>query len=188
VSGPGGWFDSQGRLAGWQQALTEAGAEVPPVIPADWQAASGYRAGQILGRIPEVSAVFAASDHLALGILRALHECGRRVPDDVGVAGFGDVPEAAYLTPPLTTVRPDYTAVAAAGIDLLLAQIRAGHRIDDRRVIEPELITRASVTSPRALRARQAGRMVVTTRRLQPYGGRNYRPGVSPAARGVRLR
>ena len=150
VSGPGGWFDSQGRLAGWQQALTEAGAEVPPVIPAGWQAASGYRAGQILGRIPEVSAVFAASDHLALGILRALHECGRRVPHDVSVAGFDDVPEAAYLTPPLTTVRPDYAAVAAASIDLLQAQISAGYRVDDRRIFHPTLITRASITSPRA--------------------------------------
>jgi DNA-binding LacI/PurR family transcriptional regulator len=147
VSGPGGWVDSHGRMAGWQQALTEAGAEeVPPLIPADWQAASGYRAGQIFGRIPEVSAVFAASDHLALGILRALRECGRRVPHDVGVAGFDDVPEAAYLTPPLTTVRPDYAAVAADAIDLLQAQISAGYRIDDRRIIRPALITRASVT------------------------------------------
>ena len=156
VSGPGGWFDTQGRLAGWQQALTEAGAEVPPLIPADWQAASGYRAGRILGRIPDVTAVFAASDHLALGILRALHECGRRVPRDVGVAGFDDVPEAAYFTPPLTTVRPDYDAVAAASIDLLQAQISAGYRVDDRRIIQPALITRASVTSPRALRALRA--------------------------------
>jgi DNA-binding LacI/PurR family transcriptional regulator len=150
VSGPGDWFDSQGRMAGWQQALTEAGAEIPPVIPAGWQAASGYHAGQILGRIPDVSAVFAASDHLAVGILRALHECGRRVPGDVAVAGFDDVPEAAYLTPPLTTVRPDYAAVAAAAVDLLQAQISAGYRLDDRRIFEPALINRASVTAPRA--------------------------------------
>jgi DNA-binding LacI/PurR family transcriptional regulator len=66
------------------------------------------------------------------------------------VAGFDDVPEAAYLTPPLTTVRPDYAAVAAARIDLLQAQISAGYRVDDRRIFHPALITRASVTSPRA--------------------------------------
>lgn len=91
-SGPDDWFDSQGRVLGWQRALREAGAEVPPVMPADWFASSGYRAGQILARMPEVTAIFAANDHLALGILRALHERGRRVPADISVAGFDDVP------------------------------------------------------------------------------------------------
>ena len=99
---------------GWEQTLREAGAEVPPVLPADWSAASGYRVGQMLARIPEVTAVFAANDHLALGILRALHERGRRVPDDLSVVGFDDVPEAGYFIPPLTTVRPDFHAVARA--------------------------------------------------------------------------
>ena len=72
-----------------------------------------------------MTAVFAANDHLALGILRALHEKGRRVPEDVSVVGFDDVPEAAYFIPPLTTIRPDFDAVAAASLDLLIAQIRA---------------------------------------------------------------
>jgi DNA-binding LacI/PurR family transcriptional regulator len=149
VSGPDSWFDSQGRVAGWQRALTEAGAEIPPVMSADWYAASGYRAGQILARMADVTAVFAANDHLALGLLRALHERGRRVPDDISVVGFDDVPEAAYFIPPLTTVRPDFDAVAAASIDLLLAQIRAGHRLGDRRILTPTLVTRDSVAPPR---------------------------------------
>jgi DNA-binding LacI/PurR family transcriptional regulator len=79
-----------------------------------------------------------------------VHIRGSIVPHDVGVAGFDDVPEAAYLTPPLTTVRPHYAAVTAASIDLLQAQISAGYRVDDRQIIQPALITRASVTSPRA--------------------------------------
>jgi DNA-binding LacI/PurR family transcriptional regulator len=149
VSGPDFWFDSQGRLAGWQRALTEAGAEIPPVMSADWFAASGYRAGQILARMADVTAVFAANDHLALGILRALNERGRRVPEDISVVGFDDVPEAAYYIPPLTTVRPDFDAVAAASIDLLLAQIRSGHRLGDRRILTPTLVTRDSVAPPR---------------------------------------
>lgn len=149
VSGPDTWFDSQGRVAGWRRALTEAGAEIPPVVPADWFAASGYRAGQILARRADVTAVFAANDHLALGVLRALHERGRSVPGDVSVVGFDDVPEAAYYIPPLTTVRPDFDAVAAASIDLLLAQIRAGRRLGDRRILIPALVTRDSVASPR---------------------------------------
>lgn len=148
VSGPDDWFDARGRVVGWRRALTEAGAEIPPLMPADWFAASGYRNGQILARMADVTAVFAANDHLALGILRALHERGRRVPHDVSVVGFDDVPEAAYYIPPLTTVRPDFHAVAAASIDLLLAQITSGHRLGDRRVLTPTLVTRDSVAPP----------------------------------------
>lgn len=148
VSGPGNWFDSQGRIAGWQQALTDAGADVPPVMPGDWSAASGYKAGQILARMNDVTAVFAANDHLALGILRALHEKGQRVPEDVSVVGFDDVPEAAYFIPPLTTIRPDFDAVAAASLDLLIAQIKAGRRLGDRRILPPTLIKRQSVGPP----------------------------------------
>ncbi|HET9895373.1 MAG TPA: LacI family DNA-binding transcriptional regulator [Streptosporangiaceae bacterium] len=152
VSGPGNWFDSQGRIAGWQQALAEAGADIPPVMPGgDWSAASGYRAGQILARMNDVTAVFAANDHLALGILRALNESGRKVPRDISVVGFDDVPEAAYFIPPLTTIRPDFDAVAAASLDLLIAQIRGGHRLGDRRIIAPALVSRESVAPPRII-------------------------------------
>ncbi len=145
VSGPNDWFDSRGRVTGWRRALTEAGAEVPPLMPADWSAAAGYDVGQILARMNDVTAVFAANDHLALGILRALHERGRRVPDDVSVVGFDDVPEAAYFIPPLTTIRPDFDAAATASLDLLLAQIRTGRRLGERRVLAPTLIRRDSV-------------------------------------------
>lgn len=148
VSGPNDWFDSQGRVTGWQRALTEAGAEVPPLMPADWSAASVYRTGQILARMNDVTAVFAANDHLALGILRALHECGRRVPEDISLVGFDDVPEAGYFIPPLTTIRPDFEAVARASLELLLAQIRTGRRLGDRRMLTPTLVSRDSVAPP----------------------------------------
>ena len=74
--------------------------------------------------------MFAANDHLALGILRAMYERGRRVPDDVSVVGFDDVPEAAYFIPPLTTVRPDFDAVAR---ETLGAAAGAGGRGRGRR-------------------------------------------------------
>jgi DNA-binding LacI/PurR family transcriptional regulator len=156
VSGPSDWFDAQGRIAGWQRALTEAGAEIPPLMPADWSAASGFRAGQILARMNDVTAVFAANDHLALGILRALSEHGRRVPEDISVVGFDDVPEAAYFIPPLTTIRPDFDGIATASLDLLLAQIRSGHRLGDRRILTPTLISRDSV-APHAPNSRARG-------------------------------
>ncbi|MFJ6677332.1 LacI family DNA-binding transcriptional regulator [Actinosynnema sp. NPDC091369] len=149
VSGPPDWFDSAGRIKGWRSVLEAAGAEVPPVVPADWSAASGYRAGQMLARMSEVTAIFAANDHLALGILRAMSERGRRVPEDVSLVGFDDVPEAAYFIPPLTTVRPDFDAVARDALDLLLAQFDHDEVEDVRRTSDPTLVPRSSVRPPR---------------------------------------
>lgn len=149
VSGPPEWFDSAGRVEGWRYALRTAGAEIPPVVPADWTAAAGYRAGQMLARMPEVTAIFAANDHLALGVLRAMSERGRRVPEDVSVVGFDDVPEAGYFIPPLTTVRPDFAAVARESLALLLGQIETGTPVEARRTIAPRLVERASVAPPR---------------------------------------
>jgi DNA-binding LacI/PurR family transcriptional regulator len=149
VSGPESWFDSRGRIAGWRRALAERDVEAPPLIPGDWSAASGYRAGQVLARLDEVTAVFAANDHLALGIMLALHERGRRVPEDVSVVGFDDVPESAFYLPPLTTIRPDFHVVAAASLDLLLAQIASGERHGERRIIAPTLVSRRSVGPPK---------------------------------------
>ncbi|GAA0444682.1 LacI family transcriptional regulator [Actinoplanes lobatus] len=148
VSGPTDWFDSAGRIQGWKQTLLEAGAEVPPLLSADWSAAEGYRTGQMLARMPEVTAIFTANDHLALGILRALHERGRRVPHDVSIVGFDDVPEAAYFIPPLTTVRQAFGDVARAALSLLLGQMRDDSGTAHQIVVPPQLIVRESVSRP----------------------------------------
>jgi DNA-binding LacI/PurR family transcriptional regulator len=150
VCGPEDWFDSRGRIAGWRRALAEADLEAPPLMQADWSAASGHRVGQVLARMNDVTAIFAANDHLALGIMLALHERGVRVPGDISVVGFDDVPESAFYIPPLTTIRPDFDAAAAAALDLLLAQIEAGQRHGERRIIPPLLISRRSVGPPPA--------------------------------------
>src|SRR5262245_61255421 len=76
VSGPADWYDSAGRVRGWRAALEDAGIEEPPLVAADWSAEAGYTAGQMLARMPECTAIFAANDHLALGILRAMYERG----------------------------------------------------------------------------------------------------------------
>ncbi|HEY0811790.1 MAG TPA: LacI family DNA-binding transcriptional regulator [Pseudonocardia sp.] len=149
VSGPEGWFDSAGRIAGWEATLRDAGVEIPPVFPADWSAAAGYRTGTMLARIPEVTAIFAANDHLALGILRALYERGRRVPEDVSIVGFDDVPEAGYFIPPLTTVRPDFRAVADQALQLLLSRLSAQLQPVERVELAPRLVVRRSVAAPR---------------------------------------
>ncbi|HEY6746666.1 MAG TPA: LacI family DNA-binding transcriptional regulator [Mycobacteriales bacterium] len=142
VAGPADWFDARGRLAGWRRALHDAGAAVHRPLRGSWSACSGYEAGRRLARRRGVEAVFAGNDQMALGLLRAFHEAGIRVPQDVLVAGFDDVPEAAYYTPPLTTVRQDFAAVGRRSIELLLRQV--GGRRAREAVVRPELIVRLS--------------------------------------------
>jgi DNA-binding LacI/PurR family transcriptional regulator len=150
VSGPANWFDSRGRIEGWRQTLLAAGADLPPLLPADWSPASGYSAGQMLARMPDVTAIFAANDHLALGIMKAMRERGRRIPQDISLVGFDDIPEAGYFVPPLTTIRPNFDEVARASLDMLLDQIRTGQRSQDVRTIAPALVQRSSVGPPPA--------------------------------------
>jgi DNA-binding LacI/PurR family transcriptional regulator len=147
VRGPEGWIESQARLAGWRAALDEASAKVPGVLPGDWSARSGYLAGRRLAKMRSVSAVFAANDQMSLGLLRALHEAGRRVPEDVSVIGFDDIPEAAYLTPPLTTIRQDFAEVGRRSLNLMLAQLASGNRMDSKVIVPAQIVVRQS-TAP----------------------------------------
>jgi DNA-binding LacI/PurR family transcriptional regulator len=147
VGGPDGWIESKLRRAGWAGALEAAGAKGPAVLPGDWSARSGYLAGRRLARLRSVTAVFVANDQMALGVLRALHEAGRRVPEEVSVVGFDDIPEAAYLTPPLTTIRQDFSEVGRRSLDLMLARLASGMRMDARVVVPAQIVVRQS-TAP----------------------------------------
>jgi DNA-binding LacI/PurR family transcriptional regulator len=161
VSGPMDWLEAEARRAGWRTTLEEAGAPVPEPLVGDWTPLSGYRVGQELaGRIAAASAqrrsegptaVFVANDQMALGMLRALHEVGMSVPDDVAVVGFDDIPEAEFFLPPLTTVRQNFTAVGQAAIRLLVSLLETqSSESDERVVIAPSLIVRASSAAPTA--------------------------------------
>ncbi|MBC9725367.1 LacI family DNA-binding transcriptional regulator [Streptomyces sp. TRM68367] len=123
IAGPSGWTSADHRLESWQATLKAAGAEVPAPLVGDWSADSGYALGRLLARDPDVTAIFASNDQMALGVLHALHETGRRVPDDVSVVGYDDIPEAAHLLPPLTTVRTDFAEIGTRSLRLLLNRI-----------------------------------------------------------------
>jgi DNA-binding LacI/PurR family transcriptional regulator len=148
VSGPPDWQEAQARLAGWRSTLEEAGAEVVSPLSGDRTARSGYEAGQVLARIPEATAIFAANDQMALGVLLALHEHNRRVPEDVSVVGFDNMPESAFFIPPLTTVCQDFEQVGRTALKLLLNQINSRTRSVDRVEIQPELLVRRSTIGP----------------------------------------
>jgi DNA-binding LacI/PurR family transcriptional regulator len=144
VAGPLDWLEAEGRVAGWRGELERARATVPDPLRGTWSPLSGYQAGQTLAARKDVDAVFVGNDQMALGLLRAFHEAGVRVPEDVLVTGFDDVPEAAFYTPPLTTVRQDFATVGRRCLDLLLEEIVGGRSTERRSVVPPELIVRQS--------------------------------------------
>jgi DNA-binding LacI/PurR family transcriptional regulator len=151
VAGPMQWAEARGRLQGWQRAMTAAGLRPPAHVEGAWTAESGYLAGQVLAGRDDFTAIFAANDQMALGVLRALWEAGRSVPGDVSVVGFDDIPEAEFLVPPLTTVRQDFTAVGHRAIEILQTAISEPPPAADlsARLIQPELVVRASTAPPR---------------------------------------
>jgi DNA-binding LacI/PurR family transcriptional regulator len=124
VTGPAESFASERRASAWREVLRQAGREIPPIERGDWSAESGYRAGRELAGIAECTAVFAANDQMALGVLRAMAEHGRRVPAEVSVVGFDDIPDAGSYLPPLTTVHQDFAEVGRQCVQALLRQIR----------------------------------------------------------------
>jgi len=149
LAGPQRWYAARDRLEGWRATLTALGKDVPPVVEGDWSAASGYAAGHEFARDPGVTAVFVANDDMAIGLVRALTEAGRRVPDDVSVVGFDDIPVAEYVTPPLTTVRQPFDAVAQEGLKRLVHSIE--NPDGDPLPASPppvDLIIRASTAPP----------------------------------------
>jgi DNA-binding LacI/PurR family transcriptional regulator len=144
IAGPEEWLEAKGRATGWREALEAAGADVVPPLLGDWTSRSGYEAGQVLAKIPDARAVFVANDQMALGVLRALYEKDRRVPDDVAVVGFDDIDESGYFVPPLTTVRQDFQGVGSAAVQILVDQLTSGDNSQQRVVIEPVLVCRQS--------------------------------------------
>lgn len=150
VAGPQDWVESDARITGWKDALESAGLQVPPEIYGDWSAASGYRAGLILGRMPDVTAVFVASDEMAFGLIKAVTELGRTVPGDISVVGIDDIELAPYCTPPLTTVRQPLEEIGRHAVQQLDSELGEHQEDEPRnhtRFITPELIVRSSTST-----------------------------------------
>ncbi|WP_037914300.1 LacI family DNA-binding transcriptional regulator [Actinacidiphila yeochonensis] len=149
LAGPADSFSAERRVETWRAVLREEGREVPAPLRGDWSADSGYRAGLLLAEEPDCTAVFVANDQMALGVLRALHERGRRVPEDVSVVGFDDIPEASSFLPPLTTVHQDFSEVGRRCVDGVLRQIRNNQEETGTHLVPTRLVVRASTAPPR---------------------------------------
>lgn len=145
ISGPRDNLDARVRHETFVALLEERGIEPGPKAEGDFFAPSGYAAAiRLLDSGKPFSAIFVANDPMALGAMRALHEHGIRVPEDVSVVGFDDILESAYFEPPLTTVRQDFRALGKQSVEYLVSLIEEPDTPVHQRVLYPELVVRQS--------------------------------------------
>lgn len=149
VAGPPGWSEAQARVEGWRAELQDWGRSVPALRwGGDWTPRSGYAAGVSLAREADVSAVFVANDQMSMGLVAALREAGRQIPEDVSVVGFDDLPEAPYFSPPLTSVRQDFAELGRRAM-ALLERVLAGEQSPVVDLVPTSLVVRTSTAPPR---------------------------------------
>ncbi len=153
ITGPMTWWEARERYAGWQEALGEAGLEASlslVVNSDDWSAVNGERGMRtLLAQVPDIDAVFACNDQIALGALSTTHQLGRRVPQELAIVGFDNIPEAAFLWPPLTTIYQhlvDLGRVAVKNLHEMIVsrQSQSEPLPPSFTMLKPELVVRAS--------------------------------------------
>jgi DNA-binding LacI/PurR family transcriptional regulator len=148
VAGPLDWLDARARHKAWQTEVKSAGLTELDLVVGDWTADFGYEVARRPDRLPACTAIFAANDQMALGLIHGFAERGIRVPDDISVVGFDDLPEAKHFLPPLTTVRQDFRALGERTVEVLRAVLE-GRELDRRSTFAPLLIVRQSSSRPR---------------------------------------
>ncbi len=151
ISGPLEWFSAHTRHQACLDTLHTHRMAPPLFVQANWTASGGYQAARrLLAEGRTFTALVAANDSMALGAIRALHEAGLTVPQDVSVVGFDDIPEAAYFTPPLTTVRRNLIQLGVTGFEYLMQVMDDPDALPQQQVIVPRLIFRESTCPPRS--------------------------------------
>ena len=157
-TGPGVIPDSEDRWRAIRAAAHEAGLAIRPELvlglgveprdgafPLDEFHREGYELGrQLVERRGEFTAIFAFNDPSAIGAMRALHEAGLRVPEDVSVVGFDDIDSAAFHNPGLTTIRQPLRTMGAIAAQSLLDHLSGGERVGAQVSVDPELVVRQS--------------------------------------------
>ena len=147
ISGPLAWNDAYLRHEGFLEAIERSGLAPGPSVESDWSALGGFRSTiRLLERHGLPDALVIGNDQMALGAIHALKERGLRVPDDVSIVGFDDVPEAGFFDPPLTTVRQDFSALGRRSAEYLIRLIEGDGEPEGQVVLPPELVVRRSAT------------------------------------------
>ena len=147
VAGPGDAMDATERLRGWRDTMAEHGLVARQPLEGDWTPGSGYRIGQVLARHrPAFTAMFVANDQMSLGCIHALSEQGIRVPEDMSIVGFDDIPEAEHFAPPLTTMRQDFRRLGTDTLTTVLAVLE-DRQVEPMSRLTPTLVVRRSTAA-----------------------------------------
>jgi len=152
ITGPLAWWEARQRQFGWEYALKEPGITIQNslVVEGDWKAASGERGlRRLLEQRPDVDAVFVSNDQMALGALQAARQMGLRVPEELAIVGFDDIPESVYFYPPLSTIRQDMVELGRCAVRELGRMIEATQQakavVEPKTILlQPELVVRES--------------------------------------------
>jgi DNA-binding LacI/PurR family transcriptional regulator len=158
ITGPLDWWEAQERLAGWRTAVAAAGHENIDslIFEGDWDPLSGdVGLHTLIEQNPNLDALFISNDQMALGALQATRRLGLRVPEDLGIVGFDDIPEAEFFFPPLTTIRQNMFKLGAQAVEQIssLIQAQASGKALDFNIswLKPRLIVRDSSLKSRGL-------------------------------------
>ncbi len=145
IRGPLNWFGAIARHDSCLATLEAADLEPVSQHEGNWTAEDGYIAARkLLESKVEFTALVVGNDQMALGAMRALHEHGIRIPEDVSIVGFDDIPEAAYFEPPLTTIRQDFGGLGEQSVEYLVSLIDDPETSLHQRVLHPHLVVRES--------------------------------------------
>ncbi|MBZ0295313.1 MAG: LacI family transcriptional regulator [Anaerolineae bacterium] len=147
IRGPMNWYGAVARHEGFLKALHACEIEPAGIADGDWTPESGYNCARQLLSQYQFTGLVVANDQMALGAMRAIHEAGLCIPDDISVVGFDDIPESNYFSPPLTTVRQDFSELGRQGVAHLLTIIENPEQHVGQHVLAPTLIIRSSVSS-----------------------------------------
>jgi DNA-binding LacI/PurR family transcriptional regulator len=143
VAGPDTSYSATRRSASWHATMRDAGLEPEAPLKGDWTTASGHRLGHAIASRDDVTAVVAANDQMALGVMHALHERGRSIPGEISVVGFDDTDESGSFWPPLTTVHQDFGEIGARSMRVLL-ELLEGKPASGDRIVPTRLVVRES--------------------------------------------
>jgi LacI family transcriptional regulator len=152
IAGPLTWWAASERRCGWQDALTAAGVPFgdDQVVEGNWSAESGeIGLHDLLAKFPDVQAVFACNDQMALGLMQAARSLGKRIPEDLAVVGFDDIPESAFYYPPLTTIRQGLYELGHVAVQTFMKLRQADQRDESMPtahtvLLKPQLVIRES--------------------------------------------
>ena len=145
ISGPVNQYESQMRKLGYERAMKKAGLKTQ-VLDGDWSISTGLELGEKIFSSKDLpTAIFCSNDHLSLGVIKAASHKGLRIPEDISLIGFDDIPEAQYLLPSLTTVKQDFIELGEIVIAKVLSNLKEKSK-NETLFMQPKLIVRNSTT------------------------------------------